>query len=194
MYAPLASFIQQLSTLSSGDVSLEACRDSAREIENTLRRLYARQQTHEFLEDRTVGLIELFNAPPYLRTIHARRTNTGDISDRYVLPLSQHARRKDGEPATVTNLSAFLNHWEIFTERTLIFFDWNNVIAAGGSVAACITPLPTGIEGDVTKTRHYLHHGGTASSDVDLFLWGLTVSEVSRTLHQSFAVLTLSTG
>lgn len=187
MYAPLASFIQQLSTLASGNVSLETCRSSSRQLENMLRQLYARQQTHELLGDPIVGLIELFNAPPYLRTIHARRiapSDTSDISDHYVLPLSQYARRKDGEPATVTNLYAFLKNWEIFTEHTLIHLDWKNVIAAGGSVAACIMPLPTGVDGDVAKTRHYLHHSCMASSDVDLFIWGLTVSEVSRSLHR----------
>lgn len=187
MYAPLTSFIQQLSTLSSGNMSLEQCRSSSRQLENTLRQLYARQETHELPADPIVGLIELFSAPPYIRTIHARRiapSNTSDISDRYVLPLSQYARRKDGEPATVTNLPAFLRNWEIFTERTLISIDWNNVIAAGGSVAACITPLPTGVDVDVAKTRHYLHHGCIASSDVDLFIWGLTVSEVSKCSHQ----------
>ncbi|KAF7983241.1 hypothetical protein HWV62_22850 [Athelia sp. TMB] len=180
MYAPLASFIEQLATLSSGDESLKACRDLSHQIENTLRELYARDPTHQLLTDPTVGLIDLFSAQPYLRTIHARRicpSNLGEISDQYILPLSRYARRKDGEPATVTNLRTFLQNWEIFTERTLVSLDWSNVIAAGGSVGACITPLPTEIDGDVEKTRHYLQHGVFANSDVDLFIWGLTVPE-----------------
>ena len=183
MYSTLSSFTDQLISLSSGDGSLLVARDLSRHIEDTLRALYARDQNRELLTDPTIGLIDLFAAPLSLRMICARPAispHPSDASDQYIFSLPQHARRTNGELATAATISVFLNNWDIFTEGVFSnSFDWSNVIAAGGSVAACITPLPAEVEGDATKMKDYFRDGDFATSDIDLFLWGLTISEVS---------------
>lgn len=97
------------------------------------------------------------------------------------MALSDTLRRKEGSPAMVDSLEAFKKNWSIFTENSLSqLFDWSNVIAAGGSVQACLMPLPKDATASKRAMRKYYHEKAFPSSDVDLFLYGLTRQEVSR--------------
>jgi hypothetical protein len=79
----------------------------------------------------------------------------------------------------VDNLEAFKKNWNIFTENSLSqLSDWSNVIAAGGSVQACLMPLPKAASASKRAMRRHYHERAFPSSDVDLFLYGLTPQEV----------------
>jgi hypothetical protein len=98
------------------------------------------------------------------------------------MPLSDDLRRNEGSPAMVEDLESFKKNWSIFTENSLSqLSDWSNVVAAGGSVQACLIPLPKPATASKRATRKYYHGKAFPSSDVDLFLYGLTKQEVDCT-------------
>ena len=79
----------------------------------------------------------------------------------------------------VENLKAFKTNWGVFTENSLSqLADWSNVIAAGVSVQACLMPLPKTATSSKRAMRKYFHDEAFPSSDVDIFLYDLTVEEV----------------
>jgi hypothetical protein len=95
------------------------------------------------------------------------------------MPLSDALRRKEGSPAMVDSLEAFKKNWSVFAENSLSqLSDWNNVIVAGGSVQACLMPLPKAATASKRAMRKHYHEKAFPSSDVDLFLYGLTTQEV----------------
>ncbi|CAM9416812.1 unnamed protein product [Ectocarpus sp. 6 AP-2014] len=67
----------------------------------------------------------------------------------------------------VVGRDEFFQQFNVFTEGQLTFMDWNNVVAAGGSVLAATHPPPPG------PLRDFYHTLAYRSSDVDLFLYGL---------------------
>jgi hypothetical protein len=77
------------------------------------------------------------------------------------------------------SLDDFKRNWAIFTEGSLSqLIDWSNVVAAGGSVLACLSPLPADAQASKRNLRKYYHSQAFPTSDVDLFLWGLTPEQV----------------
>ena len=73
----------------------------------------------------------------------------------------------------------FKKNWTIFTEGSLSqLIDWNNVVAAGGSVHACLSPLTAEQKESKRSIRKHYHGVAYPTSDVDLFLWGLTPEQV----------------
>lgn len=122
----------------------------------------------------------MFDAPPDVRTIRARIVkDEEDLIAKYVMPLSQEDRKHEGSACMVPSLEEFQKNWSVFSEGSLSqLLDWNNVVAAGGSVLACLMPLPA--EATVSKRaiRKFYHGSAYPTSDVDLFLWGLTPEQV----------------
>jgi hypothetical protein len=99
------------------------------------------------------------------------------------MALSDALRRKEGSTAMVDSLEVFKKNWSVFTKNSLSqLFDWSNVIAAGGSVQSCLMPLPKAAMASKRAMRKYYHEKAFPSSDVDLFLYGLTRQEVSCAL------------
>ncbi|KAF7970991.1 hypothetical protein HWV62_22493 [Athelia sp. TMB] len=178
----MQAFIEDVSALTSG-ASTDSVRRQSNQIENHLRELYARDRNHPYLSDPYVGLIDLYSAPLCTRSVHAREFDPLDfdgLSSSYVLPLSANERRKSGELAVAASFPDFLETWGFFTENLLKDIEWSNVIAAGGSVANCITPLPDQARGSPRKMRDFLHHDAYPTADVDLFLYGLTACEAEK--------------
>jgi hypothetical protein len=88
-------------------------------------------------------------------------------------------RRKEGSPAMIEKVEAFKKNWSVFTENSLSqLSDWSNVVAAGGSVQACLMPLPKAATASKRAMRKHYHERAFPLSDVDLFLYGLTPQEV----------------
>nr|GAT51113.1 ankyrin repeat protein [Mycena chlorophos] len=120
--------------------------------ETHLRRLFATDKKNARLQDPYVGLVDVFAAPDAVRTTRARVVaSEDDLSAKYVMPLPDKVRRKDGEPSMVADLEEFKKNWGVFSEGSLSqLLDWNNVVAAGGAAVRDSVPW------DVTciRTKH----------------------------------------
>ncbi|KAJ7648214.1 hypothetical protein DFH06DRAFT_1050168, partial [Mycena polygramma] len=144
--------------------------------ETELRCLFAVEKTHPRLQDPYVGLIDVFEAPAAIRTTRARVVEDKDShNSQYIMPLPASKRRKEGEPSLVSDLDEFKKNWSIFSEGSLSqLMNWDNVIVAGGAILACLAPLSEQARASKRAMRQYYHSAAYPSSDVDLFLWGLT--------------------
>ncbi|CAM9117852.1 unnamed protein product [Scytosiphon promiscuus] len=78
----------------------------------------------------------------------------------------------------VVSRDEFFQQFNVFTEGQLTFMDWNNVVAAGGSVLAATHPPPPG------PLRDFYHTLAYRSSDVDLFLYGLDEAAATEKVRQ----------
>ncbi|KAK7469254.1 hypothetical protein VKT23_003740 [Stygiomarasmius scandens] len=185
------AFLNRICALPRGPgVSLhEALRPSI-EDEAELRRMWAQDKLNARLKNPYVGLVDVFDAPADIRTIRARVvTEKDDMCDiqgadedsKYVMPLSAADRKKEGEACMVNDLEEFKKNWGVFSENSLSqLMDWNNVVAAGGSVLACLQPLPEEAKVSKRAMRKYYHGSAYPTSDVDLFLWGMTPEEAEK--------------
>ncbi len=177
-------FLSRIAILPNGNISLDAVLQPSLDDEADLRKSFATDKGNARLKDIHVGLVDVFAAPSDIRTTRARVvTSDSDRDAQHVMALSGVLRRKEGSQAMVDSLEAFKKNWSVFTENSLSqLFDWSNVIAAGGSVQACLMPLPKAATASKRAMRKYYHEKAFPSSDVDLFLYGLTRQEVSRAL------------
>lgn len=174
-------FLSRIANLpKGGDVSLDAVLQPSLDDEAELRKLFATDKGNPRLKDIHVGLVDVFAAPSDIRTTRARVvTSDADRDAQHVMPLSDALRRKEGSPAMVDSLEAFKKNWSVFAENSLSqLSDWNNVVVAGGSVQACLMPLPKAATASKRAMRKHYHEKAFPSSDVDLFLYGLTTQEV----------------
>ncbi|KAH8823980.1 hypothetical protein DL96DRAFT_1713335 [Flagelloscypha sp. PMI_526] len=57
------------------------------------------------------------------------------------------------------------------------FLDWGTVVVIGESVVACPRPLSEGTKERKRNHHKHYHTEGFPTSDVDFFVWGLTVEE-----------------
>jgi hypothetical protein len=161
------------------DDILQACIDGEAE----LRKLWATDRENPILQDPYIGLVDVFssNTPPEVRLINSRvvTDDESDLSAKHIFPLSPAARRKHNSPSMVTDYDELKKNWLIFTEGSLSqLSDWNNVVAAGGSVLACMLPLEESRKVSKREIRKYLHSEAYPTSDVDLFLWGMNAEQV----------------
>src|SRR5260370_4818789 len=135
-------------------VSLDDALSPAIEAETELRRLFATDRKNPKLTDPFVGLVDIFAAHSQIRLTQARNIqDEKDLEAHYVFPLLEEKRRPDGESAMAASFDDFKTAFNIFSEGSLSqLTDWNNVIVAGGSVLACLAPLPA----DAQKTKRGL--------------------------------------
>lgn len=161
--------------------------------EQELRKLFAQDKTNTRLANPHVGLVDVFGSDTeLLRKTRARvvdSANEEDLSGKYIMPLTDAERREYGEASMVADITEFKKNWSIFTEGSLSqLFDWSNVIAAGGAVLSALSPLPENSKKSKRAIRKYYHSTAYPSSDVDLFLWGLTPEQASPfVLHRVLA-------
>ena len=151
--------------------------------ETEIRQLFAQDRQHPRLSNPYVGVVSVFEAPT-ASGIHATRARVikdeDDAAAKYVFPLPQEKRRKEGEPCMVESLEDFQKNWAVFTEGSLVqLTDWSNVVAAGGSVLGCLLPLPKADRETKRTMRKFYHSSAYPTSDVDLFIWGLNAEQVS---------------
>ncbi|KDQ19308.1 hypothetical protein BOTBODRAFT_170420 [Botryobasidium botryosum FD-172 SS1] len=178
------AFLERISALPPGPgVSLAPAIQPTLEDETTLRRLFATDRANARLEDPYVGLVDVFgDGTDAIKRTRARVVkDEEDLSAHYIMALDEKRRRKDGAPAIADTFADFKYNWNIFTEGSLAnLIDWNNVVAAGGSVLAALLPLPDHAKESKRTLRKYYHQEAYPSSDVDLFLWGLTPEEAEK--------------
>ncbi|KAH7918157.1 hypothetical protein BV22DRAFT_1200081 [Leucogyrophana mollusca] len=183
----VAAFLQDIASLPKGPgVCLDDALQRALAYEANLRQIFAVDRTSDHTRDLRVGLVDLFEAPVEARTTRARVVKDGeDLSAKYVMPVPSEHRRAEGAPATVSDLNEFKKNWSVFSENSLSqLSDWSNVVAAGGSVLACVAPLPDHAKESKRETRKYYHASDAyAASDVDLFLYGMTPAEAEKKIQ-----------
>ncbi|KAG8894313.1 hypothetical protein FRC00_009125, partial [Tulasnella sp. 408] len=153
--------------------------------EAALRRLFATDRDNARLKDPYVGLVDVFGQnTDRIKKIHARAIkDDDDLLKHHVMPLDATTRRKDGELSMAPSLEDFKLRWSVFSEGALSqLTNWNNVVAAGGSVLACLAPLPEHVakQGSKREIRKYYHSEAYPASDVDLFLYDLTPEQAEE--------------
>ena len=181
-----AAFLARVTQLPPGPgVPLDDVLKPAIEDEAVLRKLFAQDKQNPRLLDPHVGLIDIFDAPEDIRKTRARVVaDEVGLSAKHVMPLSEDRRRKDGEPAMVASLDEFKKNWAIFTEGSLSqLADWSNIIAGGGSVQACLAPVPESAKASKRTLRKYFHSRAFPTSDVDLFLYDLTPEQAEAKIN-----------
>lgn len=187
--AEAAAFIARVAQLPPGPgVSLDDVLKPSIADEAELRKLFAQDRKSTRLADPYVGLVDVFDAPDDIRKTRARVVaDEADLSAKYVMPLTDDRRRKDGTPAMVADLDEFKKNWAIFTEGSLSqLTDWSNVVAAGGSVQACLAPIPDYAKASKRTLRKYFHNRAFPTSDVDLFLYGLTPEQAEVKINMIY--------
>jgi len=184
----IEAFIARIEGLPTGPgVSLDAALQPSLEEEAELRKLFVSDRQSARLANPHVGLVDVFDAPDAIRVTRARVVKgKKDLSTQYVMPIKDEDRRKEGVPSMVADLEEFKKNWAIFSEGSLSqLLDWNNVVAAGGSVLASLSPLDEEHKKSKRAIRKYYHSKAYPTSDVDLFLWGMNAEQVSLCLRRS---------
>jgi hypothetical protein len=185
------AFLERVKALPDGPgVSLDAVLQSSLDDEAELRKLFAQDKTNIRLNNPYVGLVNVFAADGGIKRTRARivdENNEEDLSGKYVMSLIGNQRRKEGAPAMVQDMTAFKRNWAIFSEGSLSqLTDWSNIIVAGGSVQACLAPLPDGLSTTKRGIREYFHKTAFPTSDIDVFLWGLTPEQAEKKCQQIY--------
>ncbi|TFK67259.1 ankyrin [Pluteus cervinus] len=183
------AFLERIVALPKGPgVSLDEALQPSLDDEADLRKLFATDKGNARLQNPYVGLVDVFGAPVDIRTTRARVVkDEEDWSAKYVLPLTEKQRRKEGTPCMAENFEEFKKNWAIFTEGSLSqLIDWNNVVAAGGSVHACLSPLTDEEKASKRSIRKHYHGVAYPTSDVDLFLWGLTQEQAEKKINSIY--------
>lgn len=160
--AEALAFLDRLRAAAPNDLVSSVLAPSI-EDESTLRKLFATDPNNSRLQDLHVGLIDVYGpGTDKLRLTAARDvTDPAALAREHVMPLDPKVRRQTGEPAMAPLLEDFRKSWNVFTEGSLSqLLDWNNVIAAGGSVLACLLPLPQSAQASKRAIRKYFHETG----------------------------------
>ncbi|KAF0516118.1 ankyrin repeat protein [Gigaspora margarita] len=104
----------------------------------------------------------------------------------YIMPLPEEKRRKKGELSICKGgIEAFKRNWNLFTEGSLYGLDWNNIIVSGGSILACLLPLPAKDQKNLYKIRkHYTEV--FASSDIDIHFYGIDEETAKKKMQHIY--------
>ncbi|PPR03268.1 hypothetical protein CVT26_008111 [Gymnopilus dilepis] len=180
-------FIWGLATLPTY-ASMDNLLRKAFTAEEEIRQLFAVNPHSHVLQNLLLGLVDVFGINPALRRTRAREIVTEcDLTRDYIFPVDASFRRPNLMPSTVPDINIFRENWELFTHGTLskmTAHDWENVIAAGGSVLACLSPPQPSIP---AKTLNDLYQSKTyATSDIDLFLWGLSPEQAKFKMERVY--------
>jgi hypothetical protein len=176
--------------------------------ESHLRTLFAQDRDNAELADPHVGLLDVHGAGAGDALKVRRRQVATDatlerktdeplpggprrdatLSDKqHVLALRDLMRRPHAESAFVDK-QTFLHQFGVFTEGSPASFmpdDWKNVLVAGGSVLACLLPVPAHVQGKAKRElRRYYHEQAYFGSDVDPFIYGLDEEAAKRKMNR----------
>lgn len=160
------------------ETSIEELVKPYNDYDAAARRIFAQDPSHALVKDNYANIVPVFdntNGSTDIR-VRARDLNsqTPEQKEKYILPLSDDKRRKDGSPAVVPSLAEFQNNFALFTEGALSDLDWSNVVAAGSAVVTSLLPVPEKYRNSKRGLRQFYHEEFTPASDVDLFLYDLT--------------------
>ncbi|KAJ7642543.1 hypothetical protein B0H17DRAFT_1216406 [Mycena rosella] len=129
-------------------------------------------KSHPHLANPYVSLVDVFDAPANIRTTRARVVkDETDLSADMVIDLDE-----------------FKKSWGVFSKGSLSqLLNWNNIVTAGSAVVTCLTLLSD--EAKVSKRSTYeevLSLAAYPTSDVNLFLWGLTPEQAEEKITKIY--------
>ncbi len=154
------------------------------DFESKLREVYAQQPKHPAIKQDHLVPVFASDAPAVHVKARDLSQETNEIKDRYLLPLSDEDRKKNGSLATVKDLAAFRTNFNVFSESSLVEMDWNNVVACGSSVVTALLPVGAPHNESKRALRVYYHQILAPASDVDLFIYGLDEEQATEKIKQ----------
>lgn len=174
MSATTQDFIHAFTAMSirpSPEIVMEATAP-ALHLENLLRQQLV-PQSHL---DPYFGLIDVFDTSTQFRKFRPVVHREWDQRAHRLFSSPSQGARAAGNSSCVADYPTFLKNWELFTYGVLKgFSSWDNVVVAGGSVLACLAQTSA----QTDRELHALYQSDAFSSaDIDLFLWGLSPTEV----------------
>ncbi|KAG9287132.1 hypothetical protein G9A89_001026 [Geosiphon pyriformis] len=154
--------------------------------EAQFRSLFATNPKHPSLKNPYVNLINVYENESLWKS-DSERNSEGH--ETIIMALTDKTRLKAGEWAIEHGGNErFLRNWKLYTEGSLNGLDWNNVFAAGGAVLSCLLPIPKQYS-STRKTREYYHEKAYASSDIDLFIYGLNEEDAKQKMIEIYNVI-----
>jgi len=104
-----------------------------------------------------------------------------------------------------SSLDEFTRRFHILTYHMFEKLNWNNIFIAGGSILACLLPIPDDVSHDKKGLRDYYHgtihnyfsslsektvifpaNTGFQNSDFDIFLYGLNEKQASEKIDELY--------
>ncbi|KAJ2911616.1 hypothetical protein MD484_g8798, partial [Candolleomyces efflorescens] len=179
-------FIESLQALPDNPgVDLNPLLSSVTESEAELRRLFVTDRNNPLLDNPYLGLVNVFDAPESARRTRARVWDTEeDLKAKFMLTVIPFRRRAEGAPSMADNLNRFKLNFADFTQNALSGITWNNIVVAGGSVLACVSPTYRSMDAPhMFRWSQYCH------SDVDIFLYGLSPAQAEEKMKEIFEAI-----
>ncbi|KLJ08785.1 hypothetical protein EMPG_15784 [Blastomyces silverae] len=166
---PLNDFVPYLDKHSRHEILTGEAMAPFKAYESKLREIFAQEPNHKAIVNPQVNVVPLYIQSDVDVKVKARDLAKESPADaeKYILPLTAEARKKDSTPAIVPTFDQFLENFRIFSESSLVDMDWSNVVVAGSAV-----------------TTEYYHEKIAPSSDVDLFLYGLDEEQAIEKIKQ----------
>lgn len=156
------------------------------DYEAKLRQIYAQEPDNPLLQDHHINTVPVYAGHADEVKIRARDLDAESqaVREQYLLPLPADARRADGSAAVVPTRRDFETNFDIFTESSLRYLDWSNVVAAGSSVVTSLLPVDHLHNESRRAHREYYSQTLAPASDVDLFIYGLDERSALKKLSQ----------
>ncbi|KAJ3047915.1 hypothetical protein HK097_011042 [Rhizophlyctis rosea] len=146
--------------------------------ENQYRKLFAQEPNNAKIKDPYVSLVPI-HADESVWRAWGQQEDPASV----LMPLDSKLRAKAGTQM-VADKTEFLLNWRILTEGSLHFLDWSNIFAAGGSVLACLSPVP--VEHDTPAACRNYFREKYPGSDIDLFIYGLDEAGAKAKMEQIY--------
>lgn len=183
------AYLEKYAEAKSYEERVELLQEAQR-LENEDRVLFARKRdSHEVpeLDDPYKGLLPLFQDESEGGATLLKKRKIFESKELEVPRLFQWSdderKKRWASPPTVPLLKDFQQQFmQIFCCNALQYLDWNNVVAAGGAISACVQTVPEQYTDSLLQKRSYFHDVAYGASDIDLFLYALTPEQANQKL------------
>lgn len=150
---------------------------SMKQDEDTARHWYNSKSDHPYLKANLNSLlVDVHNhGLNFLQQLKAK--------DEFIQPCcSTETIGLFSKPMNLVDMPTFKKQFDVFTNGMLSSptLDWNNMVVAGGSVLASLRGLESPLNKKLMKSLY-------SSADVDIFLYGLTVSQAEAKIKHIFS-------
>jgi hypothetical protein len=168
-------------------IPIEKLLEPYEDYDSVLREIFAQIPSHPLLFENLLNVVPLYDNHGWADVrVRARDivSEPDDLKSKYIMPLKDVDRRPTGSPAVVSTSREFEANFNVFSEGSLQFLDWSNVVVAGSAVVTPLLPVPEEYRGSRQRLREFYHEKFTPASDVDLFLYGLTEDQAVEKIRQ----------